>query len=71
MPLVVQGELQGLLHLNAPGSAELLPDRQTLAVTFGETLKLSLANLKLRETLREQAIRDALTDLPRQFYTSY
>jgi diguanylate cyclase (GGDEF)-like protein len=34
-----------------------------LAVTVGETIKLSLSNLQLREELRQQAIHDPLTDL--------
>ena len=36
---------------------------QQLAVTVGETIKLSLSNLKLRDELREQAIHDPLTGL--------
>ena len=34
-----------------------------LAVTVGETIKLSLSNLKLRDELRQQAIHDPLTGL--------
>ena len=37
--------------------------QQKLARTLAEHISLSLANLKLRETLRHQAIRDALTGL--------
>ncbi len=42
--------------------------RQQLAVTVGETIKLSLYNLKLREELREQAIHDPLTGLCNRRY---
>lgn len=37
--------------------------RQRLAHVVGEQLSLALANLKLRETLRDQSIRDPLTGL--------
>src|SRR5271157_2598264 len=37
--------------------------QQQLAVMVGETIKLSLSNLRLREGLREQATRDLLTGL--------
>jgi len=36
---------------------------QQLVVTVGETIKLALSNLKLRDELRQQAIHDPLTDL--------
>jgi diguanylate cyclase (GGDEF)-like protein len=42
--------------------------RQQLAVEVGETIKLSLSNLKLREELREQAIHDPLTGLCNRRY---
>ena len=41
--------------------------RVQLAVTVAEHLGLSLANLKLRETLRHQAIRDPLTLFNRRY----
>ena len=37
--------------------------KEQLALTVAEDLALSLANLRLRETLRSQAIRDSLTGL--------
>src|SRR6185503_6311061 len=36
---------------------------QQLAVIIGETVKLAIANLKLRDQLRQQAIHDQLTGL--------
>lgn len=68
LPLVVHGEVQGLLHLAAQQRADLASDHETLASTFGETIKLSLANIKLRESLREEANRDALTGLYNRRY---
>lgn len=62
VPMTAQGEMIGMLFLqDAPGQpfAEIQP----LAVTVGERLSLSLANLKLRETLHHQSVRDPLTGL--------
>lgn len=73
VPMMVQGGAPGVLHVRlspprTPGrTAEELKtqaeSRLQLAVTVAEHLGLSLANLKLRETLRHQAIRDPLTGL--------
>lgn len=41
----------------------LTQTKQQLAVTVAEHIALSLANLKLRETLQNQSIRDPLTGL--------
>ena len=70
LPLMVQGEILGVLTL-LDGSAhrgEHTLSLQQLAVTFGETIKLSLSNLKLREELRQQAVRDPLTGLYNRRY---
>ena len=64
-PLVVQGEALGLITVRANadiGEAAWQRIRQ-LSVTLGEALKLALSNIRLREALREQAIRDPLTGL--------
>jgi diguanylate cyclase (GGDEF)-like protein/PAS domain S-box-containing protein len=65
LPLVVRGEIVGLLHVSADGALaeEQFRESRTLAVTVGESIKLALSNLKLQEALREQAIRDPLTGL--------
>jgi diguanylate cyclase (GGDEF)-like protein/PAS domain S-box-containing protein len=63
-PLIVQGEVLGLLHLKAIAAGDSGAETgRALAVTAGEAIKLSLSNLRLREVLREQAIRDPLTGL--------
>jgi len=65
VPLTVQSETLGVFHLEAaPASKDdhHISQRQ-MAVTVGEAIKLSLANLKLRKTLHEQATRDPLTGL--------
>jgi diguanylate cyclase (GGDEF)-like protein/PAS domain S-box-containing protein len=68
VPLIAQGETLGVLHLwpGAPAAAqtpELADIKDQLALTVADKLALSLANLRLRETLRSQAIRDSLTGL--------
>ncbi|MCL4395952.1 MAG: diguanylate cyclase, partial [Chloroflexi bacterium] len=72
VPLLAQGEPIGVLHLrNWPHEAPGTPVRGEpaaaaqlrLAVTAAEHIALSLMNLRLRETLRDQAIRDPLTGL--------
>jgi diguanylate cyclase (GGDEF)-like protein/PAS domain S-box-containing protein len=72
VPMMAQGEPLGVLHLQAgpsgPGRPEASPEesrdaQQRLAVSVAEHIALALANLKLQETLRDQAIRDPLTGL--------
>ncbi len=64
VPLSVHGETLGLLCLfGAPGDPSGGAAEQRLAVAMGESIKLSLSNLRLREKLREQATLDALTGL--------
>jgi diguanylate cyclase (GGDEF)-like protein len=65
LPLTVQGEMLGVLALidNTIPTGEHPPGLKQLAVTVGETIKLSLSNLKLRDELRLQAIQDPLTGL--------
>lgn len=64
-PLYVEGELLGVLHTADGGCGSLRDEalRQRVEI-FGEVIKLGLSNLRLRESLREQALRDALTGLP-------
>ncbi len=70
--MVAQGNTVGVLHLGFESIAELRNDfgtesfresHQQLAVSAASQIALSLASLRLRETLREQSIRDPLTRL--------
>ena len=61
VPLIVQSELTALFCLVGRNKHQV--SQQQLAVTVGETIKLSISNLKLREKLREEAIHDPLTGL--------
>ena len=71
VPMVAQGNTIGVLHFEFGGSAALLdPGRESfrdsslrLAVSVASQIALSLASLQLRDTLREQSIRDPLTRL--------
>lgn len=59
LPLNAQGESLGLLYLSGP---DPFPG-QELAETAAEQLSMALANLRLKETLHNQSIRDALTGI--------
>jgi len=62
--MMAQGEMLGSLHVRIDDEAAgLASAREQLAVTVGEHIALALANLRLHETLRDQAIRDQLTGL--------
>jgi diguanylate cyclase (GGDEF)-like protein/PAS domain S-box-containing protein len=67
LPMVGQGETLGVFHLEFPRnereSTGLLAVRERLGVTVASQIALSLASLQLRESLRDQSIRDPLTGL--------
>jgi diguanylate cyclase (GGDEF)-like protein/PAS domain S-box-containing protein len=63
VPLLSQGEAIGILHFQGNGPAELADGEMLLATTFGEQVGLSISNIRLREALRTQSIRDPLTGL--------
>ena len=74
IPLAAQGESLGILHVRFSRGATQgreakdLETKQRLAVAIAENLALALANLKLRETLQNQAIRDPHTGLYNRRY---
>ncbi|WDT76863.1 MAG: GGDEF domain-containing protein [Candidatus Manganitrophus sp.] len=74
IPMQAQSDMLGVLHLilaQLPSSeglheteeGQLKAAKQKLAVTVTEQVALALSNIRLRETLRNQAIRDPLTGL--------
>lgn len=68
IPMMAQGEMLGLLHIaqleTESETNKLQQDaRQRLAETVTEHIALALSNLRLRETLRNQSVRDPLTGL--------
>jgi diguanylate cyclase (GGDEF)-like protein/PAS domain S-box-containing protein len=63
IPMMAQGEISGLLYLMSSHPGRLSDGKQQLARTVSEQIALALANIKLRETLHTQSIRDSLTGL--------
>jgi diguanylate cyclase (GGDEF)-like protein/PAS domain S-box-containing protein len=72
VPMMAQGDTLGVLHIQYDLSKSnkgmedfetLQESQQRLAVAVGGRVALSLASLLLRETLRDQSIRDPLTGL--------
>jgi diguanylate cyclase (GGDEF)-like protein/PAS domain S-box-containing protein len=70
LPLVAQGKTVGVLQFEFQnlvaydsGTEAFRSSHQGLASSAASQIALSLASLQLRETLREQAIRDPLTRL--------
>ncbi|HUX22362.1 MAG TPA: sensor domain-containing diguanylate cyclase, partial [Spirochaetia bacterium] len=72
LPLTALGETIGVLHIQhrkgedgatiqSGGDTAFEQSRQRLAVAMAEHAAMAFANLKLRETLRQQSIRDPLT----------
>ncbi len=56
-PLLAHGEAHGLLHLSG------LEADERFALNVASQIALAMANVKLRESLQIQAVRDALTGL--------
>jgi diguanylate cyclase (GGDEF)-like protein/PAS domain S-box-containing protein len=72
VPMVAQGNTVGVFQLQFESGEDIRHDsaseslrhsRQQLAISAASQVALSLASLQLRETLREQSIRDPLTHL--------
>ncbi len=73
VPLLVNGQAIGILHLNRMATPEeeqqdmkglLYTDhKMQLVTTIAEHIALAISNLRLKETLHQQSIRDALTGL--------
>ena len=67
LPMMAHGEVLALLHVclepDADGTRTLTEARRSLLKVFTEQIALALSNLKLRDSLRQQSIRDPLTGL--------
>ena len=72
IPMAAHGDTMGILHLRGQASGptqtrekqlSLAEAKQQLAFAMADSVVLALANLKLRISLRDQAIRDPLTGL--------
>src|SRR5216683_1778500 len=72
IPILAHGETIGLLHLqfgcghqsnDEKPSKEAIAEQRRLGLICAEQISLAIANVKLRDQLRDQAIRDVLTGL--------
>ena len=68
LPIQVQGETLGIFHLQSTSEENLPENKRQLAYTVVEQSEMALSNLKLREALLEQSIRDPLTELYNRRY---
>jgi len=69
IPIHAQGEALGILHFQATDEAPVLADAElSLKTTFAGQVGLSVANIRLREALRAQSIKDPLTGLYKRRY---
>lgn len=76
IPIVAHGDTVGLLHLEytldasetADEAKSRFADRARLGLACAEHLSIAIANMKLREGLRDQSVRDVLTGLNNRRY---
>jgi diguanylate cyclase (GGDEF)-like protein/PAS domain S-box-containing protein len=68
LPLLSNGEATGVLHFQMIEAGEMSEAVLLLVNMFAEQVNLSLANVRLREALRLQSIRDPLTGLYNRRY---
>lgn len=70
IPMIARGEIVGLLQLFASGisAVERLEHVTDLGSALADGMSLALANMALREKLRNQALRDPLTGLYNRRY---
>jgi diguanylate cyclase (GGDEF)-like protein/PAS domain S-box-containing protein len=69
IPILAQGETLGILHLQATDDVpQLNASELSFKTTFAAQVGLSIANIRLREALRTQSVRDALTGLYNRRY---
>jgi diguanylate cyclase (GGDEF)-like protein/PAS domain S-box-containing protein len=69
VPILAQGEALGIVHFQATDDAPILADAEiSLKTTFASQVGLSVANIRLRDALRTQSIRDPLTGLYNRRY---
>lgn len=63
VPVMGQGAVLGVLLLEDPAQAGVLASLRAAAGSFAGQIGLALANMKLRETLRNLSVRDPHTEL--------
>jgi diguanylate cyclase (GGDEF)-like protein/PAS domain S-box-containing protein len=69
IPILAQGETLGIMHFQAIEEGRQLDGAElSFKTTFAGQVGLSLANIRLREALRIQSVRDVLTGLYNRRY---
>ncbi|WP_161956773.1 GGDEF domain-containing protein [Sphingosinithalassobacter portus] len=70
IPMLAHGEIQGLLKLTPPDSQDIsaLKRIEATAEALADAMSLAVSSIRLRETLRHQALRDPLTGLYNRRY---
>lgn len=65
LPMMAHGEVLALLHVHTSVSDDAAKDaeQRALVLTFAERVSLAFSNLRLRDALRQQSVRDPLTGL--------
>jgi diguanylate cyclase (GGDEF)-like protein/PAS domain S-box-containing protein len=68
-PILAQGETLGIVHFQATDETPRMDASElSFKTTFAAQVGLSIANIRLREALRTQSVRDALTGLYNRRY---
>ena len=70
IPMMARGEVYGLLKVedSGPDAEARLAEAQPIGRAIADAMSLALSNIALREKLRTQALRDALTGLYNRRY---
>jgi diguanylate cyclase (GGDEF)-like protein/PAS domain S-box-containing protein len=68
LPLQIQGEILGILHVRSYEERDFDESKRQLIYSVAEHATMALSNLNLRTALREQSIRDPLTGLYNRRY---
>jgi diguanylate cyclase (GGDEF)-like protein/PAS domain S-box-containing protein len=68
VPIMAQAEAIGFVHFQVIEGIALAETEFSIVSAFGEQVGLSIANIRLRDALRGQSIRDALTGMYNRRY---
>lgn len=69
VPILAQGEALGILHIQSTDAdPEMTEAEMSFHTTFAAQVGLSVANIRLREALKAQSIKDPLTGLYNRRY---
>jgi diguanylate cyclase (GGDEF)-like protein len=68
VPILGQGEAFGILHFQGMDARVIAESEISVAASLAEQVGLAVANIRLREALRAQSVRDPLTGLYNRRY---